>query len=41
MGTCSVRFTHLYQVDDVQEKLVGILLPVGGKLRVSPADQGL
>lgn len=34
-------FTHLHLVDDVQEELVGILLPVGGKLRVSLADQGL
>lgn len=34
-------FTHLHQVDHVQEELVGILLSVGGKLWVSPADQGL
>lgn len=39
--TCTVSFTHLHQVDDVQEELVGILLSVGGKLWVSPADQGL
>lgn len=30
---------HLHQVDDVQEELVGVLLPVGGKLRVSFAHQ--
>lgn len=34
-------FTHLHLVDHVQEELVGILLSVGGKLGVSPADQGL
>ncbi len=34
-------FTYLHQVDEVQEELVGILLSVGGKLWVSPADQGL
>lgn len=34
-------FTHLHQVDHVQEEFMSILLSVGGKLWVSPADQNL
>lgn len=33
--------THLHQVDEVHEELVGVLLSVGGELRVSCAHQGL
>lgn len=33
--------TYLYQIDQVQEKLLGILLSVRGKLWMALADKGL
>lgn len=33
--------TYLYQIDQMQEKLLGILLSVGGEFRVALADKGL
>lgn len=32
---------HLHHVDKVQEELLGILLPVGGELGVTLANEGL
>lgn len=32
---------HLHHVDKVKEEFLGILLPVGGELRVTLANEGL
>lgn len=33
--------SYLYHVDKVKEELLGILLPIGGKLGVALANEGL
>lgn len=33
--------TYLYQINQMQEKLLGILLSIGGKFWVTLADKGL
>ena len=33
--------TYLYQIDQMQEKLLGILLSIGGEFWVALADKGL
>lgn len=38
---CHLLSPYLHHVDEVKEELLGILLPVGGELRVTLANEGL
>lgn len=38
---CRLPRAYFYHVDKVKEELLGILLPVGGELRVTLANEGL
>lgn len=38
---CHLASSYLHHVDEVKKELLGILLPVGGELRVTLANEGL